>query len=197
MREHDKQTGPEKHHQSKAEELKGLVEKRDHDKKPEHEKSAEHSHVDKEKSIEKARQSLKDKLERESDNQAEKAKSKTEKSHESMADRPVSRREKNQIYTQTMKTIRHQLSPAEQSFSKLIHAKPVEVVSEVLEDTIFSNSFVWGGVIGAVLLGGIVYLAAISIGFQLSGGEFTLGLIIGGFIGLALKLILKQFRKKN
>lgn len=187
--EHEKQSGPERDQHKSAEELKDLINKSEVDK------SAKISDVDKEKSVEKAREELKDELERESSHKSDKEKSKSEKGNESDANRPISRREKNQIYSHTMKSIRHQLSPAERSFSKLIHAKPVEKVSEVLEESIFSNSFVWGGVVGAVLLGGIIYLAALNIGFQLSGSEFTIGLIVGGIIGLVVERILRIFKK--
>lgn|GEM_PF-6293531 len=127
----------------------------------------------------------------------EKAEKSAERSQEKKAVRTNNKRKKQQVYQKTMQDVQRNLSPAQRRFSKFAHARPVEFVSEVLEETILRPSFIWGGVIGAFILGGGVYITARVIGFELSGSEFTLGLLLGGLIGFVLERLIGLFRHKR
>ncbi|MEI7818598.1 MAG: hypothetical protein WCI47_00610 [bacterium] len=190
--------------QSKAAELKDIAAHQDAERNPD-------KQTDQERSIEQAREVLKEKSKEKpqdkekSDVDTEKAEKteddKAEKSQDRNAEtkpaRTAGKRERQQAYQSTMKLVQQELSPAQRSFSKLIHAAPVEYVSEFLEETFFRPSFLWGGVIGAILFGGLIYVVAYSVGFQLSGSEFTIGLLVGGLIGFIIERILSLFGKKS
>jgi len=127
----------------------------------------------------------------------EKAEKSAERSQEKKAAKSNNKRKKQQVYQKTMQDVQRHLSPAQRRFSKFAHARPVEFVSEVLEETILRLSFIWGGVIGALVLGGGVYITARIIGFELSGSEFTLGLLLGGLVGFVLERLIGLFRHKR
>ena len=145
---------------------------------------------EKEKSVEKSRE----KLEKALDKEAEKAREKQPKPQEDREPQTITRAKRDAAFNSTMKTVRTQLSPVQRGFSKFVHAKPVEVVSELLEETIFRPSFLWGGVIGGLILGASLYLFARAQGFRLSGSEFIVGMFIGGVIGIIFE---KLFGRKK
>ncbi len=146
---------------------------------------------EREKSAEKTRE----KLEKSLDKEAEKNREKQPKPVETREPQTITRAKRDEAFNSTMKTVRNQLSPVQRSFSKFIHAKPVEVTSELLEETIFRPSFLWGGVIGGIILGASLYIFARMQGFRLSGSEFIVGLFIGGIIGLIIERLF--WRKKS
>lgn len=118
-----------------------------------------------------------------------------EKSQETKAAQSTGRRARKQAYDHTMELVRSRLSPSEQVFSRVIHSRPIEYTSELLEETFYRPSFLLGGTIGALIFGGALYISARVYGFQLSGSEFTLGVIGGGLVGFIFEKILRIGRK--
>lgn len=174
----------ESKHQKSSAELKRSVEKQQSGEA--HKLSA----AEREHSVEAAREKLKA-AEREP--QPSDREHQSEQPVEKGEPKVVSRRERDAAFATTMKQVRHQLTPVQRSFSKFIHAKPIEATSELLEETIFRPSFLWGGVIGGLIFGGLLYAVARVQGFELSGSEFIVGLFVGGLIGF---LIEKIWRRK-
>lgn len=179
---------PEQESSDKREKVELKVEKTQ-DTSEKLEKSQE-NRQEREKSVEKTRE----KLEKSLDKEAEKGREKQPKPTEAREPQTITRAARDAAFNKTMKSVRTQLSPVQRSFSKFIHAKPVEVTSELLEETIFRPSFLWGGVIGGIILGASLYLFARAQGFRLSGSEFIVGMFIGGVIGV---LVEKLFRRKK
>lgn len=179
---------PEQESSGKREKLELKVEKTT-DTSEKLEKTQE-NRQEREKSAEKTRE----KLEKTLDKEAEKGREKQPKPAEAREPQTITRAARDAAFDTTMKTVRAQLSPVQRSFSKFIHAKPIEVTSELLEETIFRPSFLWGGVIGGLIFGSALYLFARTQGFRLSGSEFIFGLLIGGVIGVIFE---KLFRRKK
>ncbi|MBP9827011.1 hypothetical protein KBC99_00860 [Candidatus Saccharibacteria bacterium] len=181
---------PEKNHSKKTEALRASAER----SKDKAELSRE-SNQDREPSVEQAREKLNKVLDREPVPQGKDKP--TERSAEPTGEPHFTKRERDAAFKRTMTSVRHQLPPLQRSFSKFIHAKPVETTAELLEETFFRTSFMWGGLVSALLFGGGLYIYARIIGFQLSGSEFTLSLIIGGIIGFIIEKIFRIGAGKN
>ena len=86
-------------------------------------------------------------------------------------------------FNTTMSEIRSQMSEPSRAFSKLIHNKAVEKVSDVAGSTIARPNAILAGAVCAFLLTLGVYLVAKNFGYPLSGfetiGAFILGWILG------------------
>lgn len=177
---------PEKDAGSKAEKPELKLEKP--------KQTAEHraeAKPEREQSVEKTRQKIEKALDRETEKRAEKL---TPKPLEASEPKTVTRAARDEAFRGAMKSVRSQLPTLQRGFSKFIHAKPVEVTSELLEETIFRPSFLWGGVIGGIIFGSALYIVARLQGFRLSGSEFIFGLFVGGIVGLVME---KLFRRKK
>ncbi len=98
-------------------------------------------------------------------------------------DGPISRSEREASYQATMKQVRSELSPSSRAFSKVIHNKTVEKVSDAVGATIARPNAILSGAIAAFVLTLGVYLVAKQYGYPLSGFEsiasFALGWVIG------------------
>ncbi len=84
----------------------------------------------------------------------------------------------------TLERLRQQLPTYDRVFSRIVHAEPVERISEVAGVTIARPSGVLGAGLTALL--GLVFVVWIAkrTGFALSGGEFFVLLIIGWVLGV-------------
>jgi len=96
---------------------------------------------------------------------------------------PIGKAEREASFNATMSEVQSQMSGPSRAFSKVIHNKAVEKISEVAGDTIARPNAILSGAVFAFLLTLAVYLVAKNIGFQLSGfesiGTFLLGWVIG------------------
>ncbi|MCC7543214.1 hypothetical protein IT415_00695 [bacterium] len=118
-----------------------------------------------------------------------------EKSQETKAAQSTGRRARKQAYDHTMEQVRSQLTPSQQVFSRFVHSRPIEYTSELLEETFYRPSFLLGGTLGALIFGGALYISARVFGFELSGSEFTLGIIGGGLAGFVCEKLYRFIRK--
>ncbi|HET9412228.1 MAG TPA: hypothetical protein VFO38_05290 [Candidatus Saccharimonadales bacterium] len=86
-------------------------------------------------------------------------------------------------YKETMTTIQKEMSAPARAFSKVIHNKTVEKVSDLAGSTVARPNSILSGSIFAFILVLAVYVHAKNIGYSLSGfetiGAFILGWIIG------------------
>ena len=97
----------------------------------------------------------------------------------------ATKRQRQDSYTTTMKQIRSEMSAPSRTFSKLIHNKTVERVSDAVGSTAARPNAVLAGSMAATFLTLLVFLVAKQYGYRLSGFE-TIGTF---FVGWALGLI--------
>lgn len=102
---------------------------------------------------------------------------------ERRADGPIGKADRDASFKATMSEVRTQMSAPSRVFSKIIHNKTVEKVSEAAGSTVARPNALLSGAVFAFLLTLAVYLVAKNLGYPLSGfesiGAFALGWIIG------------------
>lgn len=95
----------------------------------------------------------------------------------------IGKLERDASFNATMKDIQTHMSTPSRAFSKVIHNKAVEKISDVSATTIARPNAILSGAIFAFVLTLTVYLIAKNLGYQLSGfepiGAFALGWMIG------------------
>lgn len=96
---------------------------------------------------------------------------------------PISKRERAASFKATMNEVQAQMPAPSRAFSKVIHNKAVEQVSESLGSTIARPNAILMGAVFAFLLTLAVYLIAKNLGYRLTGfesiGAFVLGWVVG------------------
>lgn len=96
---------------------------------------------------------------------------------------PISKKERDASYNRTMKKVQSELSGPSRVFSKVIHNKTIEKVSDVAGATVARPNAVASGAVAAFLATLAVYYVAKDVGYQLSGfetiGAFAAGWLIG------------------
>lgn len=119
---------------------------------------------------------------------AEKSNSDNQKQNEKLQ---ITKLDKMYSYKLTMSKVQSSLPNSGRRFSKLIHNPVMEKASESLEKTIARPS----GILGGGLLATIGLLAMVIFakrnGFELSGSELIVLLVVGWFLGLMIELIWK------
>ncbi len=100
-------------------------------------------------------------------------------------------------YKQTMRSIQKEMPAPSRIFSKFIHNKTVEQVSDVVGSTIARPNAVLSGAICAFVLVLGVYSLAKYMGFALYGSETIAAFIIGWLIGLLFDLVRTMFRGRR
>lgn len=109
--------------------------------------------------------------------------------------RPVyTKRDKDHAFDTTMHHVQSNMSKPERTFSKLIHKSAVEKTSEVLGKTVARPSGIAGATIAAFIGLLSVYSIAKFAGFQLSGSEMPLLIVIGFVTGLFIEWAYKAAR---
>ncbi len=177
----------------------------EHNNSPE--STPEVSEHEREQQIERLRNNIEQEVtETDQPEQAEMARQKIEqqpepgaKSSESEHSAPhhPTRFDKTASYEETMRSLRRRMSPAGQTFSRIIHTPVIEKTSDIAAKTVFRPSATLGATMTALIVGGATYFTARYYGFSLSGSEFILSLLVGGIIGLAVEFGSKLIRKKD
>lgn len=94
-----------------------------------------------------------------------------------------SKKELEASFNAPMDEVRAQMSPSSRAFSKVIHNKAVEGVSDALGSTVARPNAILSGAVFAFVLTFAVYLLAKNLGYPLSGfetiGAFILGWVLG------------------
>ncbi len=100
--------------------------------------------------------------------------------------------------TQTERTVmnrlRKQLPTYDRVFSHIIHAEPIERVSEVAGSTIARPSGILGAGVTACIGLAFVMIVAKRTGFALSGSEFLILIVAGWCLGLLVEFGYRTFR---
>ena len=102
-----------------------------------------------------------------------------------------------QAYKQTMETIQREMSPPARAFSKVIHNRAVEKVSDVAGSTIARPNALLSGAVCAFLLVGALYLHARHFGYALQGSETMAAFLLGWAIGLVFDFVKTMVRGKR
>jgi hypothetical protein len=103
---------------------------------------------------------------------------------ERRADHPISKAERDASFTVTMQEVRAHMPTPSRTFSKVIHNKTVERVSEVTASTVARPNAILSGAILAFALTLAVYLIAKNMGYPLSGFETIGAFIVGWLLGV-------------
>lgn len=97
---------------------------------------------------------------------------------------PISKTARDASFTATMKEVRGQMSAPSRAFSKVIHNKAVEKVSDITAATVARPNAILTGSIFAFVLTLGVYLVAKNYGYTLSGVETIAAFALGWLLGL-------------
>lgn len=97
---------------------------------------------------------------------------------------PISKKQKSASFKKTMKQVQSELPATKRAFSKVIHNRTVEKVSDITGSTIARPNAVLSGAVAAFLLTLAVYIVAKTIGYSLSGFETIAAFIVGWTLGL-------------
>lgn len=97
--------------------------------------------------------------------------------------------QKRAEYKKTMKSIQKEMTPAERTFSKVIHNPVIEKTSEVAGATVARPAALLAGSLTAFILTALVYIIAKYFGYPLSGAESIAAFIVGWLLGLLIDWI--------
>jgi hypothetical protein len=98
---------------------------------------------------------------------------------------PIGKRERDASFNTTMNEVYTQMSAPSRVFSKVIHNKAVEKISDVTATTIARPNAMLSGAIAAFILTLGVYLVAKNLGYPLSGFETIGAFIVGWVLGVS------------
>lgn len=97
---------------------------------------------------------------------------------------PITKRQQAEAFDRTMADTRTHMTPAERTFSKVIHNPVVEKTSEVVGSTVARPNAILSGSISAFIIVLGVFLVAKHYGYPLSGAETVVAFVIGWLIGI-------------
>jgi len=98
---------------------------------------------------------------------------------------PISKRQQEASFRSTMHEVQAHMSAPSRTFSRVIHNKAVEKVSDVAATTVARPNAILSGAIFAFILTLAVYLIAKNLGYPLSGFETIGAFALGWLLGLA------------
>jgi len=101
----------------------------------------------------------------------------------------INKKQRDESYKRTMTRVQNELPVNSRVFSKFIHNKSVEKISDAVGNTVARPNAILAGAVTAFLLTLITYTVAKKIGYVLSGFETIASFIVGWIIGLAYDYI--------
>jgi len=96
----------------------------------------------------------------------------------------ISKKQRDESYKRTIKRVQSELPLPARAFSKVIHNKAIENISDFIGATIARPNAVLTGSIVAFTLTLITYTVSKTIGYKLSGFETIAAFIIGWLLGI-------------
>lgn len=97
---------------------------------------------------------------------------------------PLTKKERDRSFDNTMDEVRSQMSGPSRAFSKVIHNKTVEKVSDAVGSTVARPNAILTGSIFAFVFTLVIYLIARYNGYPLSGAETIASFALGWVLGL-------------
>ena len=116
-------------------------------------------------------------------------------SEKKSAKEPVHRSHKQMTYRATMRRVEGKLPGYQRRFSKVINNDTVDKVSNITSKTVARPSGLLGGGVVAFLALLIVTIYASRYGWEVSGSEFIIFVVVGWAIGLVAEAIYKLIRR--
>ncbi len=107
------------------------------------------------------------------------------------------KKKREESYNRTLKRIQQDLKSSSRLFSKIIHNKFIEKISDTVGQTIARPNAMLIGSIFAFVLTLITYTTAKKIGYKLSGAETIISFIIGWVVGMIFDYIKTLFSTKK
>lgn len=104
---------------------------------------------------------------------------------------------KNTAYEQTLKDVQKKLSKPSESFSKIVHNKTIEKISDIGASTIARPSGMLGGSIVAFSGSLVLLYASRSYGFSYNYLLFAVLFVAGYLLGAFIELVLWSLRHKK
>jgi hypothetical protein len=114
-------------------------------------------------------------------------------SKERRHDKIVPKSQRAAAYKKTMKQVQTELSPASRAFSKVIHNKVVERVSDAVGSTLARPNAILTGSVLAFVFTLIMFLVARYYGYPLSGSETIAAFALGWIVGLLIDYLRLEF----
>lgn len=96
----------------------------------------------------------------------------------------ISKKEREASFKKEMQRVQAEMSAPQRAFSKLIHNKAVEKVSDVVGSTVARPNAIFAGALTAFVLVLAVYLISKNFGYVLSGFETIGAFIVGWILGV-------------
>jgi len=124
-------------------------------------------------------------------NLAAEAKNNKDKAQKERAARrsTINKKQRNESYARTIKRVQTELPASSRLFSKIIHNRYVERISDIISSTIARpNAMLYGSIVAFVLTL-FVYTTSKTIGYNLSGSETIVAFIVGWIIGIIFDYI--------
>lgn len=110
---------------------------------------------------------------------------------------PISKKQLDSSFASQMANVRDHLGPTGKLFSRFVHSKPVEILSDFVGSTIARPNALLTGSIVAFISVTVVYFTANHYGFTLSGFETIGAFIIGWVLGLIYDYASVAFRRRH
>lgn len=97
---------------------------------------------------------------------------------------PITKKEREASYNATMDEIQTHMSPSSRAFSKVIHNKTVEKVSDAVGSTVARPNAILSAAVVTFIVTLAIYWLAKNMGYQLSGFEWIAAFALGWLLGL-------------
>ena len=123
----------------------------------------------------------------------------TDKASTKMKIQQEATRSKPESYAITMTQARSHMNGFSRVFSKTVHFRPIELISDILGTTIARPMAILCGGVVAFTISLLTYAMAKYYGYSLSGSETTAGFILGWCMGIIIdytRLLVRGRRSK-
>lgn len=108
---------------------------------------------------------------------------------ERRTERMITQKDRDASFVATMSEVQTHMTPASRSFSRVIHNKTVEKVSETTAATIARPNAILSGAVMAFIVTLALYLIAKNLGYVLSGFETIGAFVFGWVLGIAFDFL--------
>lgn len=110
---------------------------------------------------------------------------------------PLTKKQLNGSFASQMNHAREHMNPASRAFSRFIHTKPIEALSDFAASTVARpNALLMGSIVAFVAVT-ILYFVANHFGFRLSGFETIGAFVIGWIIGIVYDYASVAFHRRK
>jgi hypothetical protein len=91
---------------------------------------------------------------------------------------------KKDTFKRTMQQAQGHMSPISRAFSRFIHLRGIEIISDTLAKTLLRPSALLSGAVASIVLTLPIWIVSKHYGYQLSGTEPLASFLLGWILGL-------------